>query len=155
MWRMYSYKFVCLFLAKILKIFTGADLQLLTCGESELDFDELRHATTYSNGYSEDDPTIMYFWEVLYELSEEDKRNFLAFTTGSDRAPVGGLGTLNLNIIKNGSVNTYSITNNTNFSLPTAATCSNKLLLPPYTDKATLCSKLLVSIKHYTGFGLL
>lgn len=43
------------------------------------------------------------FWEVLHSFAEEQKRLFLQFTTGTDRAPVGGLGKIKMIIAKNGS----------------------------------------------------
>jgi len=42
------------------------------------------------------------FWETLHLFGEEQKRLFLQFTTGTDRAPVGGLGKLKMIIAKNG-----------------------------------------------------
>lgn len=42
------------------------------------------------------------FWEVFYEFSDKEKKQFLAFVTGSDRVPVGGLSKLQLIIVKNG-----------------------------------------------------
>lgn len=42
------------------------------------------------------------FWEVFYEFSDEEKKQLLAFVTGSDRVPVGGLSNLKLVIVKNG-----------------------------------------------------
>lgn len=43
------------------------------------------------------------FWETINSFGEEQKRLFLQFTTGTDRAPVGGLGKLKMIITKNGS----------------------------------------------------
>ena len=43
------------------------------------------------------------FWETIHSFGEDQKRQFLQFTTGSDRAPVGGLGKLKMIIAKNGS----------------------------------------------------
>lgn len=43
------------------------------------------------------------FWETIHSFGEEQKRLFLQFTTGTDRAPVGGLGKLKMIIAKNGS----------------------------------------------------
>ena len=43
------------------------------------------------------------FWEIVHDFSEEQKRKLLAFTTGTDRVPVGGLSKLKLIIAKNGS----------------------------------------------------
>lgn len=43
------------------------------------------------------------FWEIIHSFGEEQKKLFLQFTTGTDRAPVGGLGKLKMIIAKNGS----------------------------------------------------
>lgn len=43
------------------------------------------------------------FWETVHSFGEEQKRLFLQFTTGTDRAPVGGLGKLKMIIAKNGT----------------------------------------------------
>ena len=42
------------------------------------------------------------FWETVHLFGVEQKRLFLQFTTGTDRAPVGGLGKLKMIIAKNG-----------------------------------------------------
>lgn len=42
------------------------------------------------------------FWEIVHSFTDEQKRLFLQFTTGTDRAPVGGLGKLKMIIAKNG-----------------------------------------------------
>lgn len=42
------------------------------------------------------------FWDIVHTFTEEQKRLFLQFTTGTDRAPVGGLGKLKMIIAKNG-----------------------------------------------------
>lgn len=48
-------------------------------------------------------PARRDFWETINSFGEEQKRLFLQFTTGTDRAPVGGLGKLKMIIAKNGS----------------------------------------------------
>ncbi len=45
---------------------------------------------------------IRDFWETVHSFGQEQKRLFLQFTTGTDRAPVGGLGKLKMIIAKNG-----------------------------------------------------
>lgn len=45
---------------------------------------------------------IREFWEIVHSFTDEQKRLFLQFTTGTDRAPVGGLGKLKMIIAKNG-----------------------------------------------------
>ncbi len=37
---------------------------------------------------------VKWLWEIVGELDDEEKRRFLKFFTGSDRAPIGGLGNL-------------------------------------------------------------
>lgn len=85
------------------------------------------------------------FWEIIHELDIEHKKKFLFFSTGSDRAPVGGLGTMHFTIMKNGEDNEQ---------LPSAHTCFNHLLLPPYKSKEKLKEKLMIAINNSEGFGL-
>lgn len=47
-------------------------------------------------------PSFREFWEIVHSFTDEQKRLFLQFTTGTDRAPVGGLGKLKMIIAKNG-----------------------------------------------------
>lgn len=47
-------------------------------------------------------PVLRDFWETVHSFGQEQKRLFLQFTTGTDRAPVGGLGKLKMIIAKNG-----------------------------------------------------
>jgi ubiquitin-protein ligase E3 A len=86
------------------------------------------------------------FWEVFYEFSDEEKKQLLAFVTGSDRVPVGGLSKLKLIIVKNGPDSDR---------LPTAHTCFNALLLCTYSSKDKLKERLLTAIKNGKGFGML
>ena len=44
-----------------------------------------------------------YFWEIVHDMDEDQKKKLLMFTTGSDRVPVGGLSKLKLIIAKNGA----------------------------------------------------
>lgn len=83
--------------------------------------------------------------QVLTSLSLELKKKFLLFTTGCDRAPVGGLGQLPL-IIQRGGPDTDS--------LPTSHTCFNILLLPEYATREKLANRLLLAIENAEGFGL-
>ena len=42
------------------------------------------------------------FWEIVREFSDTQRKRLLAFITGSDRIPLGGLSKLKLIIVKNG-----------------------------------------------------
>jgi ubiquitin-protein ligase E3 A len=107
-------------------LFRPEEVEQLVCGSHVFDFEELQNATEYDGGFTAQTETIVHFWyftyqlslsifeegsnifniinrSVVHELSVEDKRRFLQFTTGSDRAPVGGLGKLKLIIARNGA----------------------------------------------------
>lgn len=129
-----------------LKMFRSEELELLICGSPVLDFDALEASTRYEDGFEADSPVILLFWQVVHSLSLEDKKNFLGFCTGSDRAPIKGLGSLALTISKNGPDSDR---------LPTAHTCFNHLLLPEYSTKEKLEKALQTALANSKGFGLI
>ncbi|UJR23464.1 hypothetical protein I4U23_026466 [Adineta vaga] len=128
------------------KLFRPDEIELLVAGSQVLDFDQLASAAEYDGGYTKDSPTIKNFWNALGSFTEEQKRKFLRFTTGSDRAPIGGLARLKLIISRNGPDTDR---------LPTAHTCFNAFLLPDYSTMEKLREKLLIAINNAEGFGLL
>lgn len=127
-------------------LFRPEEVELLICGSRKLDFEALEKTTEYDGGYSKDSQIIKDFWETIHSFGEEQKRLFLQFTTGTDRAPVGGLGKLKMIIAKNGSDTDR---------LPTSHTCFNALLLPEYSSKDKLRERLLKAITYAKGFGML
>lgn len=66
-----------------------------------LDFDALEARARYVD-YEPHSAVIRHLWHVVRELSAEDKKRFLAFVTGTDRAPLKGLGEVALTIQRNG-----------------------------------------------------
>ena len=66
-----------------------------------MDFNELEKTAKYT-GYTANSPYIQDLWRILHGLEDDNKRKFLAFVTGSDRVPVGGLSKLHLAINENG-----------------------------------------------------
>uniref|UniRef100_A0A674NRI9 Ubiquitin-protein ligase E3A n=1 Tax=Takifugu rubripes TaxID=31033 RepID=A0A674NRI9_TAKRU len=127
-------------------LFRPEEIELLICGSRKLDFLALEETTEYDGGYNRDSRIIKEFWETLHSFGEEQKRLFLQFTTGTDRAPVGGLGKLKMIIAKNGPDTDR---------LPTSHTCFNVLLLPEYSSKEKLRERLLKAITYAKGFGML
>ncbi|XP_071950487.1 ubiquitin-protein ligase E3A-like [Antedon mediterranea] len=126
--------------------FRPEEVELLVCGNKYFDFESLEGSTEYDGGYSNTTPVIKYFWEVVNAFSDEQKKQLLMFTTGSDRVPVGGLAKLRLIIAKNGPDSNR---------LPTAHTCFNVLLLPEYATREKLKDRLVKAITHAKGFGML
>ncbi|XP_063057582.1 ubiquitin-protein ligase E3A [Engraulis encrasicolus] len=127
-------------------LFRADEIELLICGTRSLDFYALEQNAEYDGGFSKETQVVKDFWEVLHSFGEDQKKLFLQFTTGTNRAPVGGLGKLKMIIAKNGSDSER---------LPTSHTCFNALLLPEYTSKDTLRERLLKAITYAKGFGML
>ncbi|EAS04589.2 HECT domain ubiquitin transferase (macronuclear) [Tetrahymena thermophila SB210] len=130
---------------EIIQFFTFDELVLILTGKEELDFNELKENTYYDQGYSEESDQIKWLWEILDEFTMEQKKKFLFFCTGSDRAPVTGFSSLKFIISRHGEENEQ---------LPSAHTCFNHLLIPAYKSKEILKQKLLLSLENAEGFGL-
>ena len=137
--------FYKVFNRNLTKILTPQELELIICGTQILDFHELKIAAVYEE-FDKNSETIKYFWEILFDFNEEEKKKFLSFVTGCDRAPIDGLGSLPITITNGGSdIN----------QLPTAHTCFNNLILPDYKDKEKMKKALLTAINYSEGFGLI
>jgi ubiquitin-protein ligase E3 A len=122
------------------------ELELVICGTQHLDFIELEKASRYDDGYEKSSITIGHLWEVVHSLTEEEKKKFLFFLTGCDRAPINGLGSLIITVSRFGPDSD---------KLPCAHTCFNHLLLPDYQNKDKLKERLLIAINNSEGFGLM
>ena len=137
--------FYKVFNRNLTKILTPQELELIICGTQILDFHELKLACVYEE-FDKNSETIKYFWEILFDFNEEEKKKFLSFVTGCDRAPIDGLGYLPITVTNGGSdLN----------QLPTAHTCFNNLILPDYKNKEKLKKALLTAINYSEGFGLI
>jgi len=116
----------------------------LVIGNENYNWDVFQDNCEYKEGYCKNHDTIKHFWEVFRELTEDDKRKFLLFLTGSDRIPVRGMESVKMTIQR---------TSDTSF-LPVAHTCFNLLDLPEYGTKEKLKFKLSQAIQQTKGFGL-
>lgn len=122
----------------VIELFNEVELDLLICGSKTLDFSDLEKATRYVDGYNKESVMVSWLWEVINEdMDDAQRKLFLQFTTGSDRAPIGGLQNLPFFIGRAGPDTDR---------LPSAHTCFNHLLLPEYSSKDKLRSKLLSAI---------
>lgn len=133
---------------EVFHFFTPADLEQLLCGSQALDLCALERAAKYEDGFTKSSQEIKWFWQVLGQLDETQKRRFLFFLTGSDRAPINGLEDLRPPLV-------ISRQGMESDRLPTAHTCFNHLLLPGYTSKEALRRSLMVVIENAEGFGIM
>ena len=77
----------------LISIFDHKELELIISGLPEIDVDDLRAHTEYKN-YDGTELVIKWFWEVLYNLNNQDKAEFLQFVTGSSKVPIQGFSLL-------------------------------------------------------------
>ncbi|KAM9315945.1 E3 ubiquitin-protein ligase HACE1 isoform 3-T3 [Gastrophryne carolinensis] len=134
----------------LIQLFDEYELELLLSGMPEIDVNDWIKNTEYTSGYDLDEPVIQWFWEVVQELTQEERVLLLQFVTGSSRVPHGGFA-----YIMGGSglqKFTIAAVPYTSNLLPTSSTCINMLKLPEYPSKEILKDRLLVAL-HCGSYG--
>jgi len=134
----------------LIAIFDSKELELLISGLPDIDIVDLKENTEY-HGYNSNAQVIKWFWEVMEDIDQTQKANFLQFVTGTSKVPLEGFSALKgisgpqrFQIHRAGDPN----------SLPTGHTCFNQLDLPEYATKEQLIEKLLLAITEgKEGFG--
>ena len=130
----------------IKSLLDSTELEEAICGDRKLNFAELRDTAIYANGFTPTCDQMKWFWEiVLDEWDDAQRRSLLAFSTGSDRAPINGLKSMKFYIVMEGEGDE---------KLPSSHTCFNQLLMPKYSSKDVLRKKLILAIENATGFGM-
>uniref|UniRef100_A0A915HDQ8 E3 ubiquitin-protein ligase n=1 Tax=Romanomermis culicivorax TaxID=13658 RepID=A0A915HDQ8_ROMCU len=117
-----------------LRSFSPEEVQTLISGEQypRWTAEDIIAHTEPKLGYSKDSPGFLRFVEVLCEMTGEERKSFLQFTTGcSSLPPVDG----------------------SDGSYPSVNTCVHYLKLPEYTSKEILKKRLLGAMRE-KGFHL-
>ncbi|GIQ80130.1 hypothetical protein KIPB_000877 [Kipferlia bialata] len=125
--------------------FRPEEMELIVCGEQTLDFKALERVTKYDGGYHISHKIVLWFWEIVHDMTPEQQKQLLKFVCGSDRAPVGGLSKQQFIIVRNGVEDDR---------LPTSHVCFSALMIPDYSSKDVLREQLLIAIGNSEGFGL-
>lgn len=73
----------------LIKIFDYKELELLISGLPTIDILDLKDNTIYRT-YSKASKVIQWLWEVLEELTNSEKAEFIQFVTGSSKVPIEG-----------------------------------------------------------------
>jgi hypothetical protein len=71
-------------------------------GLLDIDMAALEASARYEDGFSAEHPLIREFWEIAHAFTQQERRQLLEFVTASDRAPVGGFGSSQFIIQRNG-----------------------------------------------------
>ncbi|XP_019355452.1 E3 ubiquitin-protein ligase HACE1 isoform X2 [Alligator mississippiensis] len=134
----------------LIQLFDEYELELLLSGMPEIDVNDWLKNTEYTSGYERGDQVIQWFWDVVEELSQEERVLLLQFVTGSSRVPHGGFAhIMGGSGLQNFTIAAVPYTPNL---LPTSSTCINMLKLPEYPSKEILKDRLLVAL-HCGSYG--
>ena len=128
-----------------LAIFTPAALRHLVEGSRSVDIAELQRAALYENGYSAGHKVVQHFWDVVKAFSPAETLRLLEFVTASDRIPAKGIQAVTFILQRNGEGDDR---------LPTSMTCFGRLLLPAYSSRAVMETKLRQAVENSFGFGV-
>uniref|UniRef100_A0A8C2F984 E3 ubiquitin-protein ligase HACE1 n=1 Tax=Cyprinus carpio TaxID=7962 RepID=A0A8C2F984_CYPCA len=134
----------------LIQLFDEYELELLLSGMPEIDVMDWKKNTEYTSGYDLQEPVIKWFWEVVENLTQEERVLLLQFVTGSSRVPHGGFAFLmGGSGLQKFTIAAVPYTSNL---LPTSSTCINMLKLPEYPSKDVLRDRLLVAL-HCGSYG--
>ena len=145
-------------IAKLSK-FSSTDVEFLLRGREQIDLDEWQKWSKFkaskstggiggggSKGTSAtatpttDEQLYKWFWEIVHELSSDQRLLLLKFVTGSSRLPFGCL--------KGGKPFTLNDVEGLGDWLPKAHTCFNRLDIVRYESKEVFKHKLLMAIEE-------
>ena len=131
-----------------LKCFTSLEIEEYICGSLEIKWDEnnLYENLKPDHGYTKKSRIFIDLIKFMCKLDKKGQRQFLIFTTGTSRLPVGGFKSLSpkLTIVKR-AFNEKEFPDD---YLPTVMTCQNYLKLPDYSSYQILENKLWLAMKE-------
>lgn len=130
--------------------FTEAEFDLLLSGSQDIDVDDWQKNTKYE-GCSARFKVVKWFWTTVRNFTKHEHQLLLRFATGQCRMPLAGFGMLK----SADEITPFTIVlkeapqpSNPKSYFPSAATCSNALLLPHYSDAASLKKYLSSAIQE-------
>ncbi|KAK1755641.1 ubiquitin fusion degradation protein 4 [Echria macrotheca] len=117
--------------------------------EEDWSLETLMDSVKADHGYNMDSKSVKNLLQTMSELSPTQRRDFLQFTTGSPKLPIGGFKSLTpmFTVVCKPSEAPYS----SDDYLPSVMTCVNYLKLPDYTDISMLRKRLFTAIKEGQG----
>ena len=132
---------------EIFSIFTASQLMDFYCGNSDIDVDLLQNIVEYE-GYNKNDEIIKNFWDILREMTSDERKLFVQFVWARSRLPMKESDFEDpFKILKDTKSNRKG---ESQTALPSASTCFFSLSLPEYSSKEILRQKLLFAINNVT-----
>ena len=132
-----------------LKVFKSNEIELIICGnnddENEWTVKNLKENLVPAHGYYENSSTYLNIINYMIALDKTKRRNFLTFSTGSPRLPLGGFKSLKpkMLITRKGEAS-----QNPDLFLPTVMTCQKHLKIPDYSSFEVLKEKFNFALQE-------
>ncbi|XP_041852105.1 probable E3 ubiquitin-protein ligase HERC3 [Melanotaenia boesemani] len=131
----------------LVKLFQPEELREVLVGQDVYEWAKLKQNTLYDGSFYLGHPTVQMFWEVFEELTEDQKKDFLWFVTGSRRAPVLGMSKMRMKVreklVLSGSHDQH---------FPESLTCHFIMELPVYSTKEIMRDRLMAALNPESGF---
>lgn len=138
----------------LLSVFDHEEFEAIMCGVSAVDVDDWKQNVTYRGEFKEtgeEHQVIQWFWEVVNELSQEDRAKLLQYITGSSRVPMSGFAGFDEGDSMLISIESIKPSESV---FPRAHTCFNRLELPLYEEKEELKRRVTEAMQLQNGFNL-
>lgn len=130
--------------AELFPLFSPSELQYIVSGHNHVDIDLIRQTTEYED-IDSNSSLVSNFWEVLHEMTDEERTLFLRFVWARSRLPSSAQD-LPMNFKLQGMQG--SVENEPDRYLPHAQTCFFSMSLPEYSNKEVMREKILYAIKN-------
>lgn len=135
--------------SELISIFDEQELELLISGLPDIDVDDWRNNTTYTN-YSPHSPQVQWFWRAVRSFNKEERAKLLQFATGTAKMPLDGFAKLD------GEKFSLHRDPSSASRLPQSHTCFNQIDLPEYEYYEQLRAALLKAVNEGSeGFGFI
>lgn len=133
-----------------LNAFTPNELvELFGQVDEDWSLETLMDSIKADHGFNMDSRTVRNLLQTMSELNPQQRRDFLQFTTGSPKLPIGGFKSLTpmFTVVCKPSEPPYT----SDDYLPSVMTCVNYLKLPDYTTIKSMKRQLFTAIKEGQG----
>ncbi|PHH54533.1 E3 ubiquitin-protein ligase TRIP12 [Ceratocystis fimbriata CBS 114723] len=142
--------FTTVFPYSALNAFTPDELvSLFGRVDEDWSLETLMDSIKADHGFNMDSRSIRNLLQLMSNLNVSERRDFLQFTTGSPKLPIGGFKALKpmFTVVCRPS----EAPNTPDDYLPSVMTCVNYLKLPDYSDMETMRKQLMTAIKEGQG----
>ena len=131
-----------------LKCFSAQEIEEFLCGSLDIKWEPkiLFENIKPEHGYTNQSEIFNNLVKFMISLDKNQRRQFLIFSTGCPRLPIGGFKSLSpkLTVVKK----YCEIGNNPDDYLPTVMTCQNYLKIPEYSNYKIFEEKMLLAMKE-------